>query len=102
MRQLRRRTAAAGLATGQPESNNGSGAVPNPVDRIRRRFARAPHEPATRTTPMNSYASLCDDFGVSTYLHGKLEMPSSRETVLHFFEAVQKAAPKMSEFDKRG
>ena len=25
---------------------------------------------------MNSYASLCDDFGVSTYLRGKLEMPS--------------------------
>ena len=30
---------------------------------------------------MNSYASLCDDFGVSTYLHGKLEMPTARETV---------------------
>ena len=51
---------------------------------------------------MNSYASLCDDFGVSTYLHGKLEMPSGRETVLHFFEAVQKAFPKMTDFDKRG
>jgi hypothetical protein len=50
---------------------------------------------------MNSYASLCDDFGVSTYLHGKLEMPSGRETVLHFFEAVQKAFPKMTEFEKR-
>ena len=50
---------------------------------------------------MNSYASLCDDFGVSTYVHGKLEMPTGRETVLHFFEAVQKAAPKMTEFEKR-
>jgi hypothetical protein len=50
---------------------------------------------------MNSYASLCDDFGVSTYLHGKLDMPSNRETVLHFFEAVQKAFPKMTDFDKR-
>ena len=50
---------------------------------------------------MNSYSSLCDDFGVSTYLHGKLEMPTGRETVLHFFEAVQKAAPKMTEFEKR-
>jgi hypothetical protein len=50
---------------------------------------------------MNTYASLCDDFGVSTYLHGKLEMPSNRETVLHFFEAVQKAFPKMTDFDKR-
>ena len=50
---------------------------------------------------MNSYASLCDDFGVSAYIHSKLEMPSARETVLHFFEAVQKAAPKMTEFEKR-
>jgi hypothetical protein len=50
---------------------------------------------------MNSYASLCDDFGVSTYLHGKLEMPSGRETVLHFFEAVQKSDPRMTDFEKR-
>jgi hypothetical protein len=51
---------------------------------------------------MNAYASLCDDFGVSTYIHSKLEMPTSRETVLHFFEAVQKAFPKMTDFEKRG
>jgi hypothetical protein len=50
---------------------------------------------------MNAYASLCDDFGVSTYLHSKLEMPAGRETVLHFFEAVQKAFPRMTEFEKR-
>lgn len=50
---------------------------------------------------MNSYASFCDDFGVSTYLNGKLEMPTGRETVLHFFEAVQKSFPKMTDFEKR-
>ena len=50
---------------------------------------------------MNSYASLCDDFGVSTYVHSKIEMPTARETVLHFFEALQKGAPKMTEFEKR-
>lgn len=50
---------------------------------------------------MNSYATLCDDFGVSTYVHGKMEMPTARETVLHFFEAVQKTFPKMTEFEKR-
>ena len=50
---------------------------------------------------MNSYASLCDDFGVSAYLHSKLEMPTGRESVLHFFEAVQKAFPKMTDFEKR-
>lgn len=50
---------------------------------------------------MNSYSSLCDDFGMSVYLHSKLEMPTGRETVLHFFEAVQKAVPKLTEFEKR-
>jgi hypothetical protein len=50
---------------------------------------------------MNSYGSLCDDFGVSAYLIGKVEMPTGRETVLHFFEAVQKAFPRMTEFEKR-
>ena len=50
---------------------------------------------------MNSYGSLCDDFGVSAYLMGKVEMPTGRETVLHFFEALQKAFPKMTEFEKR-
>ena len=50
---------------------------------------------------MNSYASLCDDFGLSVYLQSKLEMPTNRETVLHFFEAVQKASPRMTEFEKR-
>jgi len=50
---------------------------------------------------MNSYGSLCDDFGVSAYLMGKIEMPTGRETVLHFFEALQKAFPKMTDFEKR-
>jgi hypothetical protein len=50
---------------------------------------------------MNSYASLCDDFGMSAYLHSKLEMPTNREAVLHFFEAVQKAFPKMTDFERR-
>src|SRR5579883_130907 len=50
---------------------------------------------------MNSYSSLCDDFGVSAYLMGKVEMPTGRETVLHFFEALQKASPRMTEFEKR-
>jgi hypothetical protein len=50
---------------------------------------------------MNSYSSLSDDFGVSMYLASKVELPSSRETVLHFFEALQKQYPKMTEFEKR-
>lgn len=50
---------------------------------------------------MSSFGSLCDDFGVSAYLMGKVEMPTGRETVLHFFEALQKTFPKMTEFEKR-
>jgi hypothetical protein len=50
---------------------------------------------------MNSYGSFCDDFGVSVYLASKAEMPSGRETVLHFFEAVQKQYPKMTDFERR-
>ncbi|CAN5309041.1 hypothetical protein BH11PLA2_BH11PLA2_49040 [soil metagenome] len=48
-----------------------------------------------------SYGSITDDFGVSCYLLGKVDMPSSRETVLHFFESVKKAVPTMTDFDKR-
>jgi hypothetical protein len=50
---------------------------------------------------MTSYGSLCDDFGVSSYLMGKVEMPTARETVLHFFEALQKTYPSMTDFEKR-
>jgi hypothetical protein len=51
--------------------------------------------------PMTSYAALCDDFGASSYLIGKVDMPTGRETVLHFFEAMQKQNPTMTEFEKR-
>jgi hypothetical protein len=54
-----------------------------------------------RTGTMTPYSDLCDDFGVTTNLTGKLEMPTGREAVLHFFEAVQKAVPSMTEFEKR-
>ena len=50
---------------------------------------------------MNSYSSLSDDFGMSMYLASKVELPTNRETVLHFFESVQKLYPKMTEFEKR-
>ena len=50
---------------------------------------------------MNSFGSLSDDFGVSMYLAGKVDLPTSRESVVHFFEAVQKQFPKMTEFEKR-
>ncbi len=51
---------------------------------------------------MHDYTSLCDDFGISTYVNTKMELPNKRETVLHFFGALQKAFPELTDFDTRG
>jgi hypothetical protein len=50
---------------------------------------------------MNPYSSLCDDFGVYVYLNSKMQLPSGRETVLHFFDSLQKTFPQMTDFDCR-
>jgi len=50
---------------------------------------------------MNAYTSLCDDFGVYVYLNTKMQLPSGRETVLHFFDSLQKTFPQMTDFDCR-
>lgn len=50
---------------------------------------------------MNPYSSLCDDFGVYVYLNTKMELPSNRETILHFFDSLQKTYPQMTDFDCR-
>jgi hypothetical protein len=50
---------------------------------------------------MNPYSSLCDDFGVYVYLNTKMELPTKRETVLHFFDSLQKTFPQMTDFECR-
>jgi hypothetical protein len=50
---------------------------------------------------MNPYASLCDDFYVNMNLGTEMELPASRETVLHFFERMQKSYPTMRNFYSR-
>ena len=47
---------------------------------------------------MNRYGSLCDDFYVNMNLGTEMELPANRETVLHFFERVQKTYPTMRNF----
>src|ERR1043165_3808267 len=47
---------------------------------------------------MNPYNSLCDDFFVNMNLSTEMELPNSRETVLHYFERVQKSYPTMRNF----
>src|SRR5271166_4604206 len=39
---------------------------------------------------MTQYSSLCDDFGIYVYTNTKMELPNRRETVLHFFDGLQK------------
>src|SRR4029077_19506612 len=57
--------------------------------------------PDTEVPIMNPYSSLCDDFGVYVYLNTKMELPSGRETVLHFFDSLQKSFPQMTDFECR-
>ncbi len=47
---------------------------------------------------MNRYSSLCDDFYVNMNLSTEMELPNNRETVLHFFERIQKNYPTMRNF----
>lgn len=47
---------------------------------------------------MNRYSSLCDDFYVNMNLSTEMELPNNRETVLHFFERIQKKYPTMRNF----
>ena len=51
---------------------------------------------------MTPYSSLCDDFGIYSYINTKMELPTNRETVLHFFNSLQKQFPTMTDFDCRG
>ncbi len=50
---------------------------------------------------MNPYPTLCDDFGIFVYLNTRLDLPATPETVLHFFEAIQKVYPSMTELERR-
>lgn len=50
---------------------------------------------------MNRYGSLCDDFYINLNLSTEMELPSNRETILHFFEQVQKKYPTMRNFYTR-
>jgi len=47
---------------------------------------------------MHRFSSLCDDFYVNMNLSTEMELPTNRETVLHFFERVQKTYPTMRNF----
>jgi hypothetical protein len=48
----------------------------------------------------NPFAAFCDDFYVNMRLGSQLNLPHQRETLLHFFERIQKEFPAMSRFRK--
>jgi len=50
---------------------------------------------------MNPYSSLADDYYVNMNLATEMELPKSRETVLHYFEQMQKKYPEMRNFYSR-
>ena len=47
---------------------------------------------------MNRYSSLSDDFYVNMNLSTEMELPSNRDSILHFFESLQKKYPTMRNF----
>jgi hypothetical protein len=51
--------------------------------------------------PANSYSSMCDDFYVDMYVNTELDLPAERDTVLTFFDRIQKQFPTMGRFLRR-
>jgi len=45
-----------------------------------------------------SYGALCTDFYINHKLALKMDLPSERETVLHYFDRLRKSEPTMSRF----
>ncbi len=50
---------------------------------------------------MHRYMTYSDDFYVNMNLNTEMDLPQSRETILHFFEQVQKKYPTMRNFYTR-
>jgi hypothetical protein len=50
---------------------------------------------------MNRYAGLSDDYYVNMNLNTEMDLPKNRETLLHFFEQIQRQYPSMRNFYSR-
>jgi hypothetical protein len=50
---------------------------------------------------MNSYHALADDFYISMNLSTEMDLAGSRETILHYFEQMQRKYPDMRNFYAR-
>src|SRR5438445_5468148 len=54
-----------------------------------------------RTPRMDSYSTDADDFYINVNLNTEMELPTSRDTVLHYFEQMRKAFPELRNFYTR-
>lgn len=50
---------------------------------------------------MTAYGSLCDDFGVYSHINFKLDQGWTRESVIHFCDALRRANPSMTDFERK-
>ena len=50
---------------------------------------------------MGHYRSLSDDYYINMNLNTEMELPQTRETILHYFEQIQKQYPTMRNFYSR-
>lgn len=50
---------------------------------------------------MHAYSSLADDYYINMTLNTEMELPAGRETILGFFERIQKTYPSMRNFFSR-
>jgi hypothetical protein len=51
--------------------------------------------------PVNSYSSLCDDFYIDMFVNTELDLPTERDTILTFFDRIQRQFPGMGRFSRR-
>lgn len=49
----------------------------------------------------NNFGSFCDDFFVEMCVNTQLDLPTQRDTILAFFERIQKQFPGLSNFMRR-
>ena len=82
----------------EPEGRCFDSPVNSPV------FSRFSARPGELEPAMTPYASVADDFYVNMNLATEMDLPSQRETILQYFEQVQRRYPTMRKFycrDKR-
>jgi hypothetical protein len=50
---------------------------------------------------MNPYSQDADEFSINVHLNTEMELPTNRDTVLHFFEQLKKGVPELRNFHPR-